>query len=357
MILRAERPDASPFLHWHWFDRFWEEMVPGEGAAVIAVWREGRLIGAAPVVAIRKRAAGISYPAVTGMENAHTSGYEWLLAADAERAADAAREIAGAIMELAGRNGAVSWRNAPRRSTATDLARSALDAAGRRVMWRAERPHRVVHFPDGADALLASFSPNMRARLRKSSRRLERMGAVRFEEVSRAANLDARLAAAWELESRGWKGRSGTAVARDERIRRFYDSLAFSLVSERRFTLFELACGDKLVAFLYGLVEGTKLYGLKFSYDTDFSRVSAGHLIIWRVVEWAGERGIHWLDLGRDSEFKSHWNGELVEMGAVGGIPGGFRGAIAMLGLVGWPAVVRRLHRHGSGPRDVPRAP
>lgn len=182
------------------------------------------------------------------------------------------------------------------------------------------------------------------------------MGTVRFEEVSSATNLDARLAAAWELEARGWKGRSGTAVARGERIRRFYDSLAFSLAPERRFALFELACGDKLVAFLYGLVEGNRLYGLKFSYDPDFSRASAGHVIIWRVVEWAGERGIHWLDLGRDSEFKSHWKGELEERGAVYGLPRGFRGAVAMLGLIGWPAVVRRLRRGpGRDPRDARR--
>ncbi len=347
--LRAERPGGSPCLDWHWFDRFWEAMVPARAeAAVITVWSDRRLLGAAPVVVTPPRPRLIGLSAITGMENAHTAAYEWLLTADAHAAERAAGEIATALVAMTGRRGIVSWRNAPEKHPATHMARAALETKGWRVMWRPGRPHRVIHFPQGTDAFVASLSANMRARLRKSGRRLEQAGAVRFREVSGAADLHERLAAAWDLESRGWKGRAGTSVNQDEQVRRFYDSLALSLASERRFALFELTCADRVVAFLYGLAETNRLYGLKFGYDADFARASPGHVIILRVMEWAAVHGISSLDLGGDSEFKAHWNGELEEMGSVHGLPGGVRGAAAVVGLA-WPAAARRFRARSHG--------
>ncbi len=342
--LRSEHPAPSPFLHWIWFDCFWAEMLPrGAPAAVVTVWRDGSLIGAAPVCVTTSRLGPLAFPLVTGMENAHSPSYTWLLSADAQTADLAAGEIVGAVRDLGGPNAGVTWGNAPRHCAATDAARESLARAGLRVVWRPGRPHRVVNFADGAEALLATFSSNMRAKLRKSARRLARMGEVRFDEVSARPDLDAQLAAAWELEARGWKGRAGTAVAHDERLRRFYNSVATGLASEQRFRLFTLACGDRTVAFLYGLVEGDRLHGLKFSYDPDFAWASPGHVILWRIIEHIEDSGVIILDLGRDSDFKAHWNGELVETGAIYGIARGGRGALAMLARKGWAPLLRRL--------------
>lgn len=321
-------------------------MVPPQSeGAVITAWSHDRLLGAAPVVVTPSRRRLLGLAAVTGMENAHSAGYEWLLAADVHAAECAASEISAAMVEMTGGRGIISWRNARQESPSTRTALAALDAVGLRVVWRHQRPHRVIHFPQGVEAFLASSSANMRARLRKSGRRLEQVGAVHFREVSGAVDLRDRLGAAWELEARGWKGRAGTSVNQDDRIRRFYDSLAVSLVSEHRFALFELACGDRLVAFFYGLVEGSRLFGLKFGYDAAFARASPGHAIILRIMEWAGDRGISSLDLGGESEFKAHWNGELERMGTVYGLPGGVRGVGAVVRLA-WPAVARRLRPH-----------
>lgn len=345
--LREERPGGSPCLHWHWFDRFWSEMLPPQAeVAIITSWSGETLLGAAPVVISPER-AGLGLHSITGMENAHSAFYEWLLSADGDAAGRAASEIASALVEVTARRGIVSWRNAPE-SPATHIARRALAATSWRVVWRPQRPHRVIHFPNGAESLLASLSANMRARLRKSGRRVEQMGEVRFRQLSREADLGDWLRAAWELEGCGWKGRAGTSVNQDERARKFYDSLAVCLVPENRFALFALTCGDRLVSFLYGLVEDKRLYGLKFSYDLDFARSSPGHLIILRIIEWAETRGISSLDLGGDSEFKAHWSGTLEPLGSVYGFPRGIRGAAAMAALASG-AATRRLTKKRRG--------
>src|SRR5438270_8579 len=83
--------------------------------------------------------------------------------------------------------------------------------------WRRSRPRsRCCLRPGTLDDWSAS---------RRRERRLGELGAVRCDVARGGRTLQQALESFYELEARGWKGHSGSAVAQRPRVKRFYDRL------------------------------------------------------------------------------------------------------------------------------------
>ena len=60
----------------------------------------------------------------------------------------------------------------------------------------------------------------------RKMRRLQRLGRLSYEVIGGGPALDAALEPCFELETRGWKGTSGSPIKADLRTHRFYTELA-----------------------------------------------------------------------------------------------------------------------------------
>jgi CelD/BcsL family acetyltransferase involved in cellulose biosynthesis len=100
-----------------------------------------------------------------------------------------------------------------------------------------------------------------------------------------------------ELEARGWKGRTGTALACRPGHDRFFREVARGFADEGRLMFLSLEAGPTVLAQNTALVAGEGLFGFKRAYDEAFARWSPGSLLDLDVIGWFHERpSLAWLD-------------------------------------------------------------
>jgi CelD/BcsL family acetyltransferase involved in cellulose biosynthesis len=114
------------------------------------------------------------------------------------------------------------------------------------------------------------------------------------------------------LEAAGWKGRQGTAIARDERTAFYYRSVAAVAAREGWLALRSLELDGRPVAMHFGLRYGG-VYSLpKPAYDEALRACSPGQLLFREVVAESEAAGLREIDfLGPDMPWKRDWVPEL----------------------------------------------
>jgi CelD/BcsL family acetyltransferase involved in cellulose biosynthesis len=159
----------------------------------------------------------------------------------------------------------------------------------------------------GSPAPAAHRSARSRREAGRKWRALERLGSVSFEvSDGRADDLEALLAEGFDVEIDGWKGREGTAVAAQSRVRRLYDEVAAWATAEDALRLAFLRVDGRAAAFAYLVTSGSRAYGLKMGFREEYARHSPGKLLVDRVLAWThAEPGLERFEmLGTDDPYK-----------------------------------------------------
>ena len=151
------------------------------------------------------------------------------------------------------------------------------------------------------------LSPNFRSNLSKARNKLRREPAVEFDAARRPGELDAALAGFVALEASGWKGRAGTAIAQDPRLRAFYGGLAQELGPQGRVVINSLRAAGRLIAAQYCLQGDDTLYVLKLAYDEAWSRVAPGNMLLEHLVLSGGDTGIRRINLVGNPPWFRDW--------------------------------------------------
>jgi CelD/BcsL family acetyltransferase involved in cellulose biosynthesis len=157
------------------------------------------------------------------------------------------------------------------------------------------------------------FETNMSSRsrydLRRARKRVENFGKVQFEIVSPDLEmLDYYLEEIFRVESAGWKGRTGTAILYDERMKHFF--YLYSKATSRLGTLrlCFLRINNQSAAVLLGVEYFNRFWVLKIGYDETFSRCSPGVLLIHETIHYAFDNKLEAYEfLGDDSPWIHMW--------------------------------------------------
>jgi CelD/BcsL family acetyltransferase involved in cellulose biosynthesis len=343
--LYERQAQPVPSMDCRWFHTFWTFMNHGASRVVVlTAWRGDELVGAAPLRIRSHRIAGVPWGEVTGLENAHSPAYGWLLSPEPREAEEAARTLVRAVGDSAGRRHAITWDNMPVTDPAGPIVVRVLRETGYHVALRPRRVSTVIRFPDGAEAYFASLNRGMRRRFKRGWKNLRMTGRTSFEVEDGSPELLSRLDEAWRLESSTWKGAAGSSVGQDAAVRSFYDALAAALAPPGRMRLCLLRCDGELAAFAYIILDRGLIHGLKLSYSPRFAAASPGYLVLWKTIEWAEAQGFSQFNLsGVTTEWKSHWRGEPVEIDALGAFSPDPVGTGAYMARVGWKEFVKRL--------------
>ncbi|MEY4375477.1 MAG: hypothetical protein RJB26_27 [Pseudomonadota bacterium] len=135
------------------------------------------------------------------------------------------------------------------------------------------------------DSYWGSRSPNLRASVGKAQRRLEAEGrTLRMRVLVEPADMAAAVARYGELESSGWKGRKGTAVAAGTPQGDFYATWLQAAATQGEARVYELLVSgpeedERTIAADLCVVRGDSLILLKIAYDENFERYSPSTLL------------------------------------------------------------------------------
>src|SRR5262249_20147363 len=143
-----------------------------------------------------------------------------------------------------------------------------LGAALGSVLARTER--RSVTFAAHRRALLApqdrthylerTVSRKKRKEFSRQSRRLQERGTLAFVDTGEVTSIGEALAAFLSIEVKGWKGRSGTAAAQSEEVRRFMTEAVAKLAGEGQASVHRLTVAGKTVAATIALRSGNNAW-------------------------------------------------------------------------------------------------
>jgi CelD/BcsL family acetyltransferase involved in cellulose biosynthesis len=202
------------------------------------------------------------------------------------------------------------WDALELRELTTDAAALQIVAAAKDHMtaeWPAmSSPY--LHINDGEPGD-AKFRSNLRRRRKK----LEKdVGPISLERIDSHHDLDRALDEGFALESAGWKGERGTAIACDEKLRRRYSQLAHAYAARNELAIYFLRAGDRRRAFHFALVDSGVYFLFKPGFDPSLAQYGLGHLLVDEVIRDLRIRGVRELDfLGDDMPWKRDWTDQL----------------------------------------------
>lgn len=288
----AERVDAPPFLRPPWFAAFGHAFEGGRWE-IVCLRHDGRLVAVLP---LQRRGSVLA-----GAGNWHTPSF----GAVAEDTG-AVAELVDALLDEPPRRLDLSFLGA--NEALLEALREAIDSRGLHALERVVERSPYVIVSGGWDEFEARLPGKRRADLRRRRRRLDEQGRVGIGYEPGDADLEASLAAGFELEALGWKGSAGTAIASDPTTLRFYEEVAAWASARGWLRLWFLRLDDRPVAFAYCLVHAGVHYVLKVGFDPEFRGFAPGILLTRQMLANAFESGLTRFDfLGTPDPYKLVW--------------------------------------------------
>lgn len=287
----ADRTQAAPWLRPGWISAWWSAFGRGR-LAILALRRDGRLVGLLPLV--RRRGALLS------PTNWHTPAFGPL--AEDEEAERSLAEIALA--------------DPPRRLSlgflppGTALGALQAEAARKecRVLARTLQRSPYVALDGDWEGYLDRLDGKFLRELRRRRRRLDERGGLELDVVTEPERVDAALEESFAVELASWKGSAGTAIGSRPETRRFYSDVARWAAARGSLRLGFLRAGGAPVAFQLGVEDGGAYYLLKTGYDPAFHEHGPGVLIVYEMLARAFESGLASYEfLGSDAPWKRAW--------------------------------------------------
>lgn len=158
-----------------------------------------------------------------------------------------------------------------------------------------------------------SLPSQRRYDLRRAYRRAETAGQLQCDIVTPApADLHAPLTMAFEVESRSWKARSGSAVLTTPGLREFFFTILQTFAAERRVLIALLYSDGTPIAAQVCLSSYQRLWLLKIGYDEAFAKLSPGLILMNEVIKHSYQQGMDGLEfLGSAEDWVEAWRPQL----------------------------------------------
>jgi CelD/BcsL family acetyltransferase involved in cellulose biosynthesis len=159
----------------------------------------------------------------------------------------------------------------------------------------------------------------------------------------RPGQVDGYLDLLATIESAGWKGRRGSALALRPDLRRFFVSYAHRAAQRRRLRVAVLSLGSRPAAIEVAVEASGRLWVLKIAYDEGLSTYGPGLLLTHASIQRAFDTGLRSYEfLGVAEAWQERWKPSRREYAAMALYPLSPRGAICAAADL-YSAVSRRV--------------
>jgi CelD/BcsL family acetyltransferase involved in cellulose biosynthesis len=300
----------SVFLTHEWFEAAWRWRAGDSSLAVIAVTRDGALIGALPLVSKLVSSRSGSRRAFEALTVPDTQAFD-VLAVPAERTA-----VVRAIVQWLGA-GAAKWDvleigYLPVGSVAEDYLAEVLRAQGYSVGIEAAGSNPYIDLSTGWDAYYSTRTRSLKKANNLAANRLRKSGEVKVRHHTKSAESPAdraeRLVALFaEISSRSWKRETGNSLDHPG-PNAFIRRLTELSVERGWLSAWTLDLDEKALATEYQLVFDGSVHALRSDFDSAFSDVSPGSHLFRVLLEELFQAGLRRYYMGPgENAYKLRW--------------------------------------------------
>lgn len=150
-----------------------------------------------------------------------------------------------------------------------------------------DRHQRALLAPgDNRDGYVdRAIATKQRRELARKWRRLQDLGAAEVVRAGTPAEVAAQLDEFFRIEASGWKGRVGTAAAKDNGIRTFMTRAVTAMAPHDQAAIRCLNVGGLSIAAAITLRNGNTVWGWKVAYDEEYARFSPGVQLLVHLTQ------------------------------------------------------------------------
>jgi CelD/BcsL family acetyltransferase involved in cellulose biosynthesis len=200
----------------------------------------------------------------------------------------------------------------------------------------------------------ASLTTHTRSELRRRQRKLRALGEVSVQfAMPDEGDAPGLLREAFDVESRSWKGRAGSAILQRDDLREFF--MRHGLDSARRGELHisMLRLDGVAIATHIATVDGRVYRQLKIGYDERYRKYSPGLQLLLETLRWSFERGLETHELlGTEEGWSREWASTVHRCTNMLFYPFNARGVAGLL-RDGFARVRRRVLSNAGGKRGI----
>jgi CelD/BcsL family acetyltransferase involved in cellulose biosynthesis len=330
-LVRA-MPRPSPFLLHGWLAEWWRHHGDGADLALHVARRDGRLVGALPLV-VRRRA---------GLRVASFMGGRLSVLPDLLLAPDAGPEI-GVRLTAALANGGCDV--ADFHGLPGDSRIAAALGPDLRQIARIEAP--VLDLSAGWDAVYrAKTTAKKRNHHRRRRRQLGELGELQVTVARTLEELEPALEEAFELHALRWAGRPDGSGFATPVGRRFHRAALRRLTAVGVPRIVTLRLDGRAIAFHYWLRVADCMYVHRLAFDPALARWSPGLVNTLDAIETAAAEGVKRVEfLGGGERYKIELADGLAPLYHGFGVVSGVRGRAFAAAHVGMIRTRLRLKR------------
>jgi CelD/BcsL family acetyltransferase involved in cellulose biosynthesis len=194
-------------------------------------------------------------------------------------------------------------------------------------------PYPYIELHEGWREPEQQFNSGRRSDFRRAERNASKLGTVSYEILTPAVTeLESLLEEAFEVEAAGWKGTTGSALARDTERGAFYRRYAALAAAQGILRVCFLRIGGHAVAMQFAVECYNRFWLIKIGYNEQFSRCSPGTLLMLHTVKYAAARALRSYEfLGLCEPWTQHWTQTLRPCVALRAYPLNWRGTASLV--------------------------
>ena len=174
----------------------------------------------------------------------------------------------------------------------TELFRRRARASGF-VMQPSASGTPYIDLDQGWESYYASLPSRLKNVIRRGERQLKKSASVTCQFIRPGIDeIDALMDRAFRIESRGWKGRAGSAVLSRPDLRNFFFAYGRRLAARHELLVAFLLVDGEAVAMQFANISGNAYWQLKIGYDEQYAKQLVGLQLQMAVIRWSFEQGL-----------------------------------------------------------------
>lgn len=293
-------PLHAPYLTYDWFRACAEATSPPARLAIVVLRSGDDIRAIAPLVLQRRRSTRLPFLEILGNPLCELFEPTDFFYADT----DSLKELLYAIMAM---GHPLRLERIPNISPTAAAAR---DIPGVWRLWDWRKTYApVLPLSTDSNDLSAIWPKHRKRSVKRAWKKAERFGDVSFELVTPEPSTIARHFQEFlAVEDASWKGRAGSALAKNVHAQRFWKSYIETLTCLGLARVSTLRVNGRAVAVQLGAEYNRRYWGLKIGHDESFDKMSPGLLLTHHTLRHAVDRGLEAYEfMGVATPWKLRW--------------------------------------------------
>jgi CelD/BcsL family acetyltransferase involved in cellulose biosynthesis len=294
-----QRCDHSIFSTWEWLSTWWKYFGRSKQLLILLAEEKGDVVGIAPLMYSVYSVFGLRQAKIEFIGNPHSDYQDFIIAS---KKAECLRLFIDHLKHIPQR-----WRIIELNEI-SENSQSIAFLKKKAISLRPCNKCPYIPLPKSYDAFLNSLGYNLRANIRRNSRRLKKVFKVEVIDCSNVKSYEYGMRWLYSLHQKRWTQKGQQGFFADTDFCNFHLEIAKAFAKKNWLGLFLLKLSDKPAAAVYGFKYGSTFYFYLQGLDPTYLKYSIGNQLTAYAAGKCIEDQLVVFDFMRGAEiYKGRW--------------------------------------------------